>query len=106
MSNPPENAATDRSTDRVAQSAIAHGTPSIWKGWNLFFRHRYALRQRLATVSRVLIREGIPYALIGWNAVGYYVARVDPAAVRTTADLNLLMNEEDVPPRRRGADVP
>lgn len=58
--------------------------------------HQDALRQRLATVTRALAQAGIPYAVIGGDAVAHYVSLVDPDAVRSTADVDLLMNAGDM----------
>ena len=42
----------------------------------------------------------MPYAVIGGNAVAAWVARVDEAAVRNTADVDILLRRDDLPVAR------
>jgi Uncharacterised nucleotidyltransferase len=52
--------------------------------------------ERLARAAAALEAAGVPYAVIGGNAVASWVARVDPAGVRNTADVDLLLRREDL----------
>jgi len=52
--------------------------------------------RRLRTVTAALNDAGIRYAVIGGNAVAVWVAKVDPAATRTTVDVDLLVDRDDV----------
>jgi hypothetical protein len=54
------------------------------------------VRQRLLKTARALETGGVPYAVIGGNAVAAWVARVDPAAVRNTADVDVLIQRNDL----------
>jgi len=54
------------------------------------------VRQRLRRASSGLGRAGIPYAVVGGNAVAAWVSRVDEAAVRNTQDVDLLIRREDL----------
>jgi hypothetical protein len=54
------------------------------------------VEQRLRRVTRALDDAGIPYAVVGGNAVAAWVARVDPAATRTTKDVDLLVGRQDL----------
>ena len=54
------------------------------------------VRERLRKVTAALEAGGVPYAVIGGNAVAAWVARVDEAAVRNTADVDLLMRRADL----------
>ncbi len=56
-----------------------------------------AVRDRLRRATAALEGAGIPYAVIGGNAVAAWVARVDPAAVRNTQDVDILMERADLP---------
>lgn len=56
-----------------------------------------AVRQRLLTAARVLGTAGIPYAVIGGNAVAAWVATVDESAVRNTRDVDILLRRDDLP---------
>lgn len=55
-----------------------------------------AVRDRLRRTSAALESHGIPYAVIGGNAVAEWVGRVDAAAVRNTADVDILLNRADL----------
>ena len=48
------------------------------------------VEQRLKCVTRGLDAARIPYAVVGGNAVAAWVARIDPAATRTTKYVDLL----------------
>lgn len=54
------------------------------------------VRQRLLRAAAALEAAGIPYAVVGGNAVAAWVARVDPAAVRNTQDVDILMRRQDL----------
>ncbi len=45
---------------------------------------------------RVLEAAGVPYAVVGGNAVAAWVATVDVAAVRNTQDVDLLLRRSDL----------
>ncbi len=53
------------------------------------------VEKRLRRVTAALEAAGIPYAVIGGNAVAAWVATVDPAATRTTKDIDLLVQKSD-----------
>lgn len=55
------------------------------------------VRKRLLRAAATLEAAGIPYAVIGGNAVATWVARVDKAAVRNTQDVDILMRRADLP---------
>jgi len=55
------------------------------------------VEQRLRRVTAALDEAGVPYAVIGGNAVAAWVARVDPGATRTTKDVDLLVDRADGP---------
>src|SRR5436305_14900379 len=63
--------------------------------WERMIRAVEKVRERLLRASRALEAAGIPYAVIGGNAVAVWVARVDPGAVRNTADVNILLSRAD-----------
>ena len=46
---------------------------------------------------------GVPFALVGGQAVALWVASRDPAAVRTTKDVDVLLQREDLPKARAAA---
>ena len=53
------------------------------------------VRDRLRRATAVLEGEGIPYAVIGGNAVAAWVSKVDPGAARNTVDVDILVNRAD-----------
>lgn len=55
------------------------------------------VRERLLRATGALEQAGIPYAVVGGNAVAAWVSRVDESAVRNTADVDLLVNRSDLP---------
>ncbi len=61
------------------------------------------LTDRLQRIARALEGAGIVYALVGCQAVALWVATKDPAAVRTTKDVDILLRREDLPNARTAA---
>ena len=64
--------------------------------WDRMVTAVEAVRDRLRRATAALEVAGIPYAVIGGNAVAAWVARVDPAAVRNTQDVDILLRREDL----------
>jgi hypothetical protein len=54
------------------------------------------VRERLLRSTAALEKEGVAYAVIGGNAVAYWVTRVDEAAVRNTRDVDVLIWRGDL----------
>ena len=54
------------------------------------------VRDRLARSTAALEAAGVPYAVVGGNAVAAWVATVDPAAVRNTRDVDILFRRADL----------
>jgi hypothetical protein len=54
------------------------------------------VRERLLRVTTALNQVGVPYAVVGGNAVASWVATVDEGAVRTTRDIDLLVRRSDL----------
>jgi hypothetical protein len=57
---------------------------------------------RLERICKAFEEAGIPYAVVGGQAVALWVATRDPAAVRTSKDVDILLRRADLP-RARGA---
>ncbi len=53
------------------------------------------VRQRLLRAAEALRQAGVPYAVVGGNAVAAWVSRVDETAVRNTRAVDLLVRRED-----------
>jgi hypothetical protein len=53
------------------------------------------VRERVRRAVGALEQAGIPYVVVGGNAVAAWVARVDQEAVRNTKDVDLLVRRQD-----------
>jgi hypothetical protein len=58
---------------------------------------------RLERIARALDQAGVAFALVGGQAVALWVATKDPAAVRTTKDVDILLRRADLPRARAAA---
>ena len=54
------------------------------------------VKQRLDRTCIALRDAGVPYAVIGGNAVAAWVATIDDGAVRNTRDVDILLREQDL----------
>jgi hypothetical protein len=54
------------------------------------------VRDRLNRATTALEAAGIPYAVVGGNAVAAWVATIDEGAVRNTQDVDILLRREDL----------
>lgn len=54
------------------------------------------VRDRLKRAAAALEAGGVPYAVVGGNAVAAWVSRVDEAAVRNTQDVDILLRRGDL----------
>jgi hypothetical protein len=55
------------------------------------------VRDRLRRAVEAMEAGGIPYAIVGGNAVAALVSEVDEAAVRNTQDVDILIRRVDLP---------
>lgn len=72
----------------------------------LLERYRMAVdkvTERLNRITETLSNLGVPYALVGGQAVIFWVATKDPAAVRTTKDVDILIDRRDLPRAKAAA---
>jgi hypothetical protein len=73
---------------------------TVSMGVEVLFRMERAVarvRERLLRATAALNDAGIPYAVVGGNAVASWVATVDEGAVRNTRDVDLLVRRIDLP---------
>ncbi|MEX2173219.1 MAG: hypothetical protein WD872_02585 [Pirellulaceae bacterium] len=61
------------------------------------------LEQRKERITSSLSEHGVPYALIGGQAVIAWVSTIDPDATRTTKDVDLLLRREDLTRAKQAA---
>lgn len=66
-------------------------------GWERALMAAEKVKERLRRATRALDAAGVPYAVVGGNAVAEWVARVDEDAVRNTRDVDLLIRRADFP---------
>src|SRR5881398_794824 len=77
-------------------------SPSLWQKYLMALDE---VTDRLQRIARALSEAGVPYALVGGQAVALWVATKDPAAVRTTKDVDILLRRDDLPKARAAADT-
>lgn len=65
--------------------------------WDRMERAVEKVNERLRKTVTILEASGIPYAVVGGHAVRAWVAQVDEAAVRTTRDVDILIDLKDLP---------
>jgi len=56
----------------------------------------WKVKDRLLRATAALENAGVPYAVVGGNAVGAWVEQVDEAAVRATQDIDLAIRRADL----------
>lgn len=54
------------------------------------------VEHRLRRTNSILESSGIPFAIVGGNAVRIWVAQVDPGAVRATNNVDVLVRADDL----------
>jgi hypothetical protein len=69
-------------------------------GWERALMAAEKVKERLRRATRALDAAGVPYAVVGGNAVAEWVARVDEDAVRNTRDVDILIRRSDFPAAR------
>jgi hypothetical protein len=71
--------------------------------WERYLMAVDRVTERLRRITAALEGAGVPYALVGGQAVALWVATRDPAAVRTTKDVDILLRRDDLPLARAAA---
>ena len=64
--------------------------------WERMIRSVEKVRERLCRTAAALDAAGVPYAVIGGNAVAAWVSRVDETAVRNTQGVDILLRRSDL----------
>jgi hypothetical protein len=83
-----------------AERASTWTTQTVGMGADILDRMERAVakvRERLLRATAALNGAGVPYAVVGGNAVASWVATVDEGAVRNTRDVDLLVRRGDLP---------
>ncbi len=71
--------------------------------WGKYLMAMDRVTERLERIAGALEEAGVPFALVGGQAVALWVASKDPAAVRTTKDVDILLRRQDLPQARAAA---
>ena len=74
---------------------MADSTVTI-SGWERAALAAEKVKERLRRATAALASAGVPYAVIGGNAVAEWVGRVDEDAVRNTRDVDILIRRADL----------
>lgn len=64
--------------------------------WEAYRTAMDRLTDRLNRITDSLTKLGVPYALVGGQAVIFWVATKDPATVRTTKNVDILIDRADL----------
>jgi hypothetical protein len=65
-------------------------------GWERALMAAEKVKERLRRATKALAETGVPYAVVGGNAVAEWVARADEDAVRNTRDVDILIRRADL----------
>src|SRR5262245_16923903 len=71
--------------------------------WEKYIMAVDKVTERLQRIVRAFEQKGVPYALVGDQAVALWVATRYPAAVRTAKDVDVLLRRSDLPRARAAA---
>ncbi|MBM3995733.1 MAG: hypothetical protein FJ303_16520 [Planctomycetes bacterium] len=85
---------------REDRSGESWTTQTVGIGTDILDRMERAVarvRERLLRATAALNDAGVPYAIVGGNAVASWVATVDEGAVRNTRDVDILVRRTDLP---------
>lgn len=63
------------------------------------------VQQRLHRAAQALEAGGVPYAIVGGNAVAAWVAKVDEGSMRTTRDVDVLIRRDDLERAKAAMDA-
>jgi hypothetical protein len=74
-------------------------------GWERALMAAERVKERLRRATGALDAAGVPYAVVGGNAVAEWVARVDDEAVRNTRDVDILVNRAGFPAARAALEA-
>ncbi len=74
-------------------------------GWERALMAAEKVKVRLRRATKALDAGGVPYAVVGGNAVAEWVGRVDEGAVRTTRDVDLMVRRADLPAMRSALEA-
>jgi hypothetical protein len=71
--------------------------------WEAYAMSLDDVTRRLRRITAALVEKSVPHAIVGGQAVALWVATREPAAVRTTKDVDVLIRRDDLPSARAAA---
>jgi len=74
-------------------------------GWERAVLAVEKVKDRLRRATKALGQTGVPYAVVGGNAVAEWVGRVEEAAVRNTRDVDILIRRADLDAAKTALDA-
>src|SRR6266516_422892 len=74
-------------------------------GWERALMAAEKVKERLRRATKALDAAGVPYAVVGGNAVAEWVARVDEDAVRNTRDVDIMIRRAELPAVRAALEA-
>jgi hypothetical protein len=72
--------------------------------WDRITKVHEDIANRQIRITTALKSAGVPYAVVGGQAVAAWVATIDPAAVRSTKDVDILLDRSDLPRAKQAAN--
>ena len=84
---------------KLLMSTKATTTASDQSLWGAYIMALDEVTDRLRRITLALDEKSVPYAVVGGQAVALWVATKEPAAVRTTKDVDLMIRRADLPQR-------
>lgn len=73
--------------------------------WERMIRAVEKVRERCDRAAQALGAAGVPYAVIGGNAVANWIASIDEGSVRNTRDVDLLIRRDDLDRAKAAMDA-
>ena len=73
--------------------------------WDRMIRAPQRVRERLLRATKALQDAAVTYAVIGANAVGYWVGAKDEGAIRNTPNVDILLRRDALPEARSALEA-
>jgi hypothetical protein len=77
-------------------SVVSANSAASASSWERYLMALEDVDLRLQRICHALDKSGVPFALVGGQAVAIWVAQREPAAVRTTKDVDILLDRDDL----------
>jgi hypothetical protein len=84
----------------IRETVVSDVAANLWEAYAMVLDD---VSDRLHRITGALAAKSVPYAVVGGQAVALWVASKEPAAVRTTKDVDILIHKDDLPQARAAA---